>query len=873
VNPEDNLVRHVPAGEPIRPWLLLGPFYEDCSESRGNAGLGTPRGDADTDLIKEAVRDARALLANPAREGDEGTYHGQQGRWTLVRRPDKYPLWGRYFVRPHLATAFLSARIAVNEPGVRVWRLVTRSVVLIAINGEIVFDSDAVPAVTASSAPVEYSFEAELSSGENTAMVAMLALGNFGQVGLSLSIADGEVRASIPLRCDVPAPIRQQIEEQAGSIRLPRDLFYPGDSVSLEIGKPPGPSATLTTSLIADETTGTTAGPARTRILREVPATGGGTVCLCPGADLPDGKYRIVCEWSDDLGRAITSVGFDIRKITPTPDLVGYEQMDRRKRMVLEQCALLDADESGSSHDMVWPFLARYALGRYDELDEGLLREACRFVQDLNDTSDFCMQGLLRLMWWEREQPRLSDDARALLRETILGYTYWIDEPNTNSMCMFGENHPLLFHVAEWMAGLLFPLEEFTNSRQRGLFHAEKGRSHILEWFRQRGHFGFEEWHSDAYYPVDVMSLSNVHDFCGRDYTLLRLSRALLDTMFFNLAADSLHGVLASTRGRSYSVQLRCPDLAGTASASWLLFGMGSIVKGAGMMAPTFLATSRYALPKILADIATDERATVESYERQGLLHERPWIRGVTNQPANFCVYRTPDYMVSGLQDDRKGEPEPEVHVGQVTLRRKVVIFWSSPSTSEQGSGARPDYWSGYATMPRVIQAKNVMALTFRLGNWAWMSHCFFEPSRFDEVRFESNWVFGRVLDGYVGIYSEHGMELGTWGQYAGRELVCCAHENTWLVECGRRADNGTFDEFVEALKSAAVTAKNGALVYDSPSIGRFVTGWDVTPTLNGKPASLRDYPLVDSPWAHAEYGSGHMIIRYGDQVYEIWHE
>jgi hypothetical protein len=65
--------------------------------------------------------------------------------------------------------------------------------------------------------------------------------------------------------------------------------------------------------------------------------------------------------------------------------------------------------------------------------------------------------------------------------------------------------------------------------------------------------------------------------------------------------------------------------------------------------------------------------------------------------------------------------------------------------------------------------------------------------------------------------------------------------------------------------------AQDGAITYDSPSIGRFVTGWDVTPTVNGEPIPLSRYPLVDSAWAHAEFGSGEMTLRYGDEVYELW--
>ena len=220
-------------------------------------------------------------------------------------------------------------------------------------------------------------------------------------------------------------------------------------------------------------------------------------------------------------------------------------------------------------------------------------------------------------------------------------------------------------------------------------------------------------------------------------------------------------------------------------------------------MAPVTLASSPYQLPKILADIATDDQAVVESKKRQGIVR-------TSARHADFVVYRTPDYLLSGLQDHRKGEYETSTHVAQVTLGNKAVIFWSCPHTTGEGSGLRPDYWSGNTTLPRVIQHHNVMSLTWRLTWFAWMSHCFFEQARFDEVRLAGNWAFARVGQGYVGIYSQNGFTVGDEGQYAGRELQCAAQENTWLVECGREADWGSFDAFVAALKAAPVEAKDG---------------------------------------------------------------
>lgn len=851
----ENLVRRVEAGDIIKPWLILGPMYEDMSEhviglshfEKPGAMVGRPE-------MAKVVEQAEAILQATPFEGEEAEFRGQKARWNLVRRPEKYLSWGTYNISNHLGAAFLSTVVTADTPGLHQWRLY-RAVCLravVAINGVIVFDNEE-QLMERVRGPVTWSFEAELKEGENIVTLALFRLARMAQVGFRLEVLDGRVKAHVPLSPRISLEQRIRVEEELASVCLTRDVFYPEHRVGIELGVPPGADSDVRVHLLSD------GGQA----VHEVVPTAAGTVVLCKGEELPDGRYQILCSWLDATGEPITSASYDIRKVTPAPKLIGYDRLDERKRLTLEHYASGPRPRYGRPD--IWSEVARYSLGRFQDVDEGIIRETCEFIAARKDCADFVIQGILRLMYWEREQPRLSPEINAMMKDTILGFKYWADEPGDTVMYMDSENHRLLFHVAEWMAGQLFPTEEFSNSRMRGLYHATKGRMYITEWLRQRGRFGFDEWHSNSYYPICIAPLINVYDFAiYEDHKLQQMTGAMLDYMFFNLAADSLNGVFGTTHGRSYGIYVKYPDFEGTSSTCWLLYGTGSLTHGTSGMSPVLVATSRYQVPKILADIATDDAAVVESRQRQGIL------RGTTRH-SEFVVYRTPDYLISGLQDHRKGERESSTHVAQVTLGKKVVIFWSCPLTCGEGSGMRPDYWSGHISLPRVIQHKNVMSLTWRLPEYAWMSHCFFEQDRFDKVRFEGNWVFARVERGYVGIYSQNGMEVGDYGQYAGRELICYAPENTWLVECGREVDWGSFDAFVNALQSAAIEVNDGALVYASPSIGQYVTGWEVTPTVNGEAIPLNGFPLVESPWAYSAFGSGELAIHYGDESYEIW--
>lgn len=850
----DYFSQHIETGGPIKPWLILGPFFEDLSDRVQGLSffenIGSQVGMA---AMADVADNARPLLLSSPKEGDSAAFQGQVQTWDFMRLPDKYLSWGNYYISNHLGAVFLSATVTPQSAGIKRWRFVSALSIqfYVAINGEIVFDSSGQPFAQPfdlSRSVREYTFDAALNTGENTVTVGLFRIARMAQVGGWLSL-DEAVTVRAPLGDTVPADTRAQVEESLRSVRLDRDIFYPDHDVSFRLGAAPGDNVMVQAQIVSD--TG--------EIAKEVNSIHGqGQVALCKGADIPDGAYALHLQWVSN-GQPLTQAQYQLRKVSPVAPMPGHDRWDERAQRVLEHYS--DNREARP----IWPQVARYALGKYDEVDESAIRWVCEFIAARKDCADFVIQGLLRLMVWERDTQRLSPEINALMKDTVLGFKYWVDEPGDTVMYMGSENHRLLFHVAEWMAGQLFPTEEFTNSRQRGLYHATKGRMYITEWLRQRGRFGFDEWHSNSYYPICIAPLLNVYDFAiYEDYMLRQMAGGVLDYMFFNLAADSYQGNFGTTHGRSYGINIKYPDLEGTTASCWMAFGVGSLTKHTGGMSPVSLATSAYRVPKILSDIATDNTAVIESFVRQGILN--------TSAPhADFCVYRTPDYMLSGLQDHRVGEFESSTHPAHVTMGNKTAIFWSCPHTSGEGSGLRPDYWSGNTTLPRVIQFRNVLALTYHLTPYNWMSHCFFEQPRFDEVRFAGNWVFGRVNDGYVAIYSEHGLTVGEEGQYAGRELQCAAPENTWLVECGRKADWGSFDAFVSAIQGAPIESAGGVVTYQSPSIGTFVTGWDVAPTVNGDAIKLHGYPLVESPWAYARFGSGEMTIRYGDTHYDIW--
>jgi hypothetical protein len=856
---QENLIQTIPAGAVIKPWIMLGPFNIDFSDRVvgltyfEQQSIPTQVGYR---AIEEALVEARLLLANQPQEGESCGFLGESNIWNLVRGPEQYLSWGTYNIKNHLGAAFLSTILIPDQPGLHSWRILTGIYqrVLVTIGGWLVFDS-ANSRGKISDSVGEYTFEADLPPGENRVNVGLFRLARMAQVGMRLE-CDQNVEAHAPLPDDMMLETRLKVEEELGSIRFERDIFYPEHAICFNLGAIPASSSTDAPHLFVELF------DYQQHLMAQAQPIASGMVELCQGKDLPDGQYLLTCTWRVPSGKVISTFSYTIRKVSPKVAPPGYERIEERRKLVLQHFS----DDIDREAHTIWREVARYALGQYERVDEAAIRRTCQFIAARNDCADFVIQGVLRLMFWERLQAHLSPEINALMKDTILGFKYWVDEPGDTVMYMGSENHRLLFHVAEWMAGMLFPTEEFTNSLQKGLFHYQKAYVYITEWLRQRGRYGYDEWHSNSYLPVCIAPLVNVYDFAVHEgqYKLRQMVQAALDQVFFYLAADTYQGFWGTTHGRSYGIYVKYADFDGTAATCWLLYGTGALTAGTGGMAPVCLGSSTYKPPELFYKIAHDRSSVVEARQRQGILR-------TSARNANFVVYRTPDYLLSGLQDHRKGEYESSTHVAQVTLANKALIFWSCPHTTGEGSGLRPDYWSGHATLPRVIQHKNVMALTWRLTRFSWMSHCWLEPSHFDAVRLKGNWAFARAGDGFVGIYSQNGLQWGEFGQYAGRELQCTAIQNTWLVECGRQVDWGSFDAFIHALEAAKIEVIDDAIHYQSPTIGEFITGWDVKPSVGGTPLPLHGYPLYDSPWAHAGFGEGKLSIQYEGEEYEIW--
>ena len=273
---------------------------------------------------------------------------------------------------------------------------------------------------------------------------------------------------------------------------------------------------------------------------------------------------------------------------------------------------------------------------------------------------------------------------------------------------------------------------------------------------------------------------------------------------------------------------------------------------------------------RALKDVAKILQATNTLALASRLLDPDP--NGILMSEVNKLTYRTPDFMLSSVQDFRKGEKGYQQHIWQATLSPHAVVFTSNPDSLRADDKHRPSYWMANGRQPRTAQYENVLFAIYEIDRYKSapsplearhyaFTHAYFPKWAFDQVvevpgDDGGGWVFGRGGDGYIGLYSHQPYEWQTEGPDAGQEIIALGRENIWICQLGRAAVDGSFEDFIQAVSSTPLNIRGLSIEYQVPGKGDLTFGWDGALKLDGEEISLREYPRWDNPYTQAEFGS-----------------
>jgi hypothetical protein len=581
-----------------------------------------------------------------------------------------------------------------------------------------------------------------------------------------------------------------------------------------------------------------------------------GEIVMARSGALPDGPYRVVLTPTEP-SPVRREIAIRVHRATYAETPEGM--LSTRRREALELAA--------RQHGDIFAEIARVALGRWDELDHRVVQATIDGINQRRDCSDFYLVGLLGLLLRHGDDPAFPPDLHRALRECVLGFKYWMDEPGADAMCYWTENHQILFFACAVLAGRLYPDETFVNSGRPGRWHRDKGLAMAREWCLRRGAGGFVEWDSNVYFEEDLLALSHLCDFCD-DPGVRLLAEMTIDKLAYQLAVGSYRGVFGSSHGRTYVQHITGARLEATSGIGRLLWGLGGY-NGSLRGLVALACCDRYRLPAVIERIARDQPAALWSREHgQGAFatlydaKEGEWA-------VDKVTFKTPDGMLCSAQDWLPGDLGVQQHIWQATLGPDAVVFGTHPACSSTEGSRRPGYWHGNYILPRVAQHRESLIALYRLpeGDRMGFTHAYFPLSAFDEYELAGGWAFARRGDGYLALTARCGVDVLRQGEYAYRELRSYGARNAWLCLLGRRELDGDFAQFRDTV--LALPCDFGDLaVRCTDHRGRALAfAWDGPLTVDGVEVPITGFARHDSPYCTRGHGDEPMTIRHGGEA------
>ncbi len=500
----------------------------------------------------------------------------------------------------------------------------------------------------------------------------------------------------------------------------------------------------------------------------------------------------------------------------------GSDDLQTRKNKLLSMMTQYGVDN-------VYKAAAYFTLGTDQEKAEKIILDEIQGVNARQDCSDFHFTMILYIYITYRDQ--LSEKIKDVIEDAAVNYRYWIDEPGDDVMWFFSENHALLFHLCQFLAGRTFPERLFTNSGKTGEEVEKRGRELLEEWFEGFFNEFITEWNSNAYIPIDVLGLATLYNLTDKAERLHEMAEKALNMVAFSVAVNAHKGAVMTSFGRTYEKELKGNYNAGTTSLLYLFYNAGFLTRDA--VGSSAVAVGDYAPP-------SEYKKYVFLEEGETLIHEN--TQGF-EQHVNLYLYKNKDVLLSTAvmyNPFRKGYQE---HIVQATIDETAQIFVNHPGEVHPYGSGRPNYWAGNGELPLAVQYRNTAILIYRISeeNRIDYTHAYVPLNEFQEYRGVENTIALSKDGGYIGLKAMNGLKMVKDGPCTYREFVSPGRMNVWVLKVKSCQEENDTDSFLEEIRAIGIEKdESGVTVKDGET--EFRIGYDMTFRVNGK--DKYDYPL-----------------------------
>ncbi|HIY57035.1 MAG TPA: hypothetical protein H9829_02375 [Candidatus Tetragenococcus pullicola] len=499
-----------------------------------------------------------------------------------------------------------------------------------------------------------------------------------------------------------------------------------------------------------------------------------GLTTIFIGVPLPDGHYLykklVFCLYNE------------------TEKVSLGNSIEMRKKTALENFADLDIPDMNSA-------LAELFLGHvYDERIGDKLFPAYTMIQKRGDCADFMLAPLLSFTVTHRNDQELSIFLEQM-KDLAIHFRYWIDEPGKDVMWYFSENHSLLFHICQYLAGYLYPEDVFEVSQRQGEIQYEIGKKRLLSWFEHFESYGFSEWNSTTYLPIDLIGFFSLYN-AAPDKEIRDKAKHALDFTFKIMAVNFHSGTLSSTFGRTYEHDLKAMRIGEISNILAVAWNKGNF--NHALRATTVFCLSDYEPPK-------EYMKYIDLKPRQYLTAN--YLQGI-NQVETY-LYKCDNYSIASAIRYNCFKKGHQQHMMNISLGNDGTQLWiNNPGEYMHSGENRPSYWAGNDRCPCIIQYKNTMSLHYDLSEaYIKKIHLYLPFWSLSEIdKSDPHWLFIRKNKSYLAICFSEGYQLETKGATRNREIYSLGENHLVLVKCSNEDEVGTFTSFCKKMVSSKPT-------------------------------------------------------------------
>ncbi|RKL67044.1 hypothetical protein CR203_11025 [Salipaludibacillus neizhouensis] len=464
---------------------------------------------------------------------------------------------------------------------------------------------------------------------------------------------------------------------------------------------------------------------------------------------------------------------------------MNEDSLEKRKSNALFYFASLPLED-------INVLLANIHLGNPDKDFITNFNSAFKLIETKGDCADFVLVPMLSV--YAKEKWKFPKEMQEKVKELAINFRYWIDEPGNDVMWYFSENHALLFHISQYYAGYLFPEEVFTVSKRSGSEQYHIAKSRLVDWFDNFYNYGFTEWNSTTYLPIDLIGFFGLY-LAAPDQEIKDLAKRALDYTFKIIAINYHGGTLSSTYGRSYEHNLKAMPLGEISNILSIAWRNGYFNNA--LRPSTLFAISDYSPPdKLIPYMELNEGNALKAEYKQG-----------KNQAYTY-IFKCKAYSLASLIDFKANKKGHQQHVLNISLGSECTLLWiNHPGEIEYSGENRPSFWAGNGDIPLIKQYQNLALLHYKLKKDSIpFIHMYLPYWELDNVIKVGKWIFIKKDDSYLAAYFSNGYEITNESAISFREVRSNGLEHQVLLKCSSSHEVGSFERFQSLIKNVNLT-------------------------------------------------------------------